>query len=104
MFAKPQSADYLARITEASLKTPTNTMVLLILNTYVAEDPDRRSLLLKVNRPLLYVQGAARGQGQIVKESLPGARVEIFENARHALFVDEPERFNKVLGEFIAGL
>ena len=105
MFARPQTADYLQQITDASLKTPTNTMVLLILNTYAIESEDRRPILAKVDRPVLYMaRGGARRQAEYVKKVLPNARVEIFENAGHALFVDEPNRFNKLLGEFIAPL
>jgi pimeloyl-ACP methyl ester carboxylesterase len=40
----------------------------------------------------------------MIKTILPGAQIEIFQNAGHALFVDEPDRFNKRLDSFIAGL
>jgi pimeloyl-ACP methyl ester carboxylesterase len=33
---------------------------------------------------------------------MPAARIEMFENAGHALFVDEADRFNKLLAEFAA--
>jgi non-heme chloroperoxidase len=105
MFAKPQSPEFLQRLTQTALRTPTNTMVLLILNTYVADGDDRRPMLSKVNKPVLYVgRSASRRQAENVKQALPAARVEIFEGAGHALFVDEPERFNKLLADFLASL
>ena len=38
---------------------------------------------------------------KIVKTKLPSARVENFEDAGHALFVDDAERFNKLVDEFV---
>jgi len=38
---------------------------------------------------------------QPIASAVPNARVEMFENAGHALFVDDAERFNKVLADFI---
>lgn len=55
-------------------------------------------------KPLLYVvtpQFAA--QAQALKAARPGTRIEIFGQAGHALFVDEPTRFNRLLEEFSAG-
>jgi pimeloyl-ACP methyl ester carboxylesterase len=40
----------------------------------------------------------------MVRERWPGIRVEVFENTGHALFVDEPERLNRVLEQFLVTL
>jgi pimeloyl-ACP methyl ester carboxylesterase len=40
----------------------------------------------------------------MVRERWPEIRVEVFENTGHALFVDKPEQFNRVLEEFLATL
>ena len=37
-----------------------------------------------------------------VGENIPGARTEFFENSGHMLFWDEPDKFNKLVGEFVA--
>ena len=37
-----------------------------------------------------------------VGESIPGARTEFFENSGHMLFWDEPDKFNKLVGDFVA--
>ena len=39
-----------------------------------------------------------------IVSAIPTARVELFEDAGHALFVDDAERFNALLGEFILHL
>jgi pimeloyl-ACP methyl ester carboxylesterase len=32
---------------------------------------------------------------------VPGSQAEVFENAGHCLFVDEPDRFNSLLKGFL---
>jgi microsomal epoxide hydrolase len=57
------------------------------------------------DKPLLYIvtpQFAA--QAHNLAANRPGTRVEIFERSGHALFVDEPERFNALLTDFVAAL
>ena len=104
MFARPQLEIYFQDLVSASLRTPTNTMVTLITSTYIVGD-DRRAVLRKLDRPVLYMARAAqRSQGALIKTILPDAQIEIFQNAGHALFVDEPDSFNKRLDSFIAGL
>ena len=46
----------------------------------------------------------AVAEAEIVREQWPELRVEIIENTSHALFVDEPQQFNRMLEEFIAAL
>ena len=58
-----------------------------------------------LKKPLLYVvtpQFAA--QAENLKKNRPGTRVELFETAGHALFADEPERFNALIMAFAADL
>jgi pimeloyl-ACP methyl ester carboxylesterase len=39
-----------------------------------------------------------------MQKAIPGARMEIFEGDGHALFVDDSDRFNGVLEDFIFDL
>lgn len=97
MFKKPQSPEYIKRIIESSLKTPTNTAVAMIAGLL---GRDFRGMLTKLDRPVLYaIQPAFKEQGETLKAKVPSARVEIFEQAGHALFVDEPARFNTLVEE-----
>ena len=52
-------------------------------------------------KPLLYVVTPQfEEQACNFEKNRPGTRVEIFAEAGHALFVDEPERFNALLLDF----
>jgi microsomal epoxide hydrolase len=103
MYQKPHPEEYYRKVVEASLITPTNTAVLMAANSLMK--PDYRHILFNVNRPVLYAGRAdSRRQGEILKSLVPWARVEIFEDCGHALFVDDPERFNRVVDEFLRGV
>jgi non-heme chloroperoxidase len=102
MFKTPQSDAYLKKITAAALSVPTNSAVLLLLNAYVI-GKDLRPALAKIDKPMLYVATPAmKSQVEMLQGTMPAARIELFENAGHALFVDEAERFNKLVAEFAA--
>ena len=56
-------------------------------------------------KPLLYVVTPQfEEQARNLKKNRPGTRIEIFSDAGHALFVDEPQRFNALLMDFAANL
>ncbi len=100
MYKTPQSEAYLRKITAASLSVPTNSAVLLLLNAYVS-GVDLRPALAELDKPLLYVASPAmQSQAEMMRQRLPAARIEMFENAGHALFVDEAGRFNALLADF----
>ena len=101
MYKKPQSEAYLKRIIAASMQVPTASAVLLLLNAYVSGS-DLRPALAKIDKPLLYVATPnMKAQAEMLRQRLPAANIEMFENAGHALFVDEPDRFNALLAEFV---
>ena len=100
MYERPQPEDYLRRIMAASLRTPTDTAV--TLGASFAAVGDWRRILPGIDRPLLFVvTEPQRKQAEGVLSDVPSARVEVFERAGHALFVDEPDRFNRLLEEFL---
>jgi len=43
-------------------------------------------------------------EAKVVLAEVPKARMEVFPGSGHALFMDDPERFNTVLANFIASL
>jgi len=100
MYKQRQQEGYLRRIVEASLKTPTNTALALLANAFA--DGDRRPALAKLDRPVLYVvTPELKQQAEMVRAKFPKVRVEVFENSGHALFVDEADRFNRLVEEFL---
>ncbi|MFQ5926868.1 MAG: alpha/beta fold hydrolase [Terriglobia bacterium] len=100
MYKKPQSEEYYQRIIRASIRTPTNTAMALLLGLIAT---DYRPALAKINKPTLIV--VAQSPYQMIYEDMQkrisSSRLEVFEGAGHALFVDEPERFNTILEEFL---
>jgi non-heme chloroperoxidase len=104
LYKKPQSEEYLRRVTEASLQTPTNSAVVLIHNFFDREDwTPVLAKLAEAGTPLLGVYTAqVKNTVELLRARVPGAKLEIFEDAGHALFVDDTERFNRVLEEFLA--
>lgn len=102
MYRTPQSEEYLARVTEWSLQTPTDAMVALMIG---ALNHDARDTLPKIDRPILFTvsQSPFTPRYEAMRDVMPDVRYEVFE-AGHALFLDQPERFNGMLEELLAGL
>ncbi len=97
-FKKPPPEAYLKRITAASLKVQTNTAVALLAGY---RGRDWRPVLEKLDKPVHYtITKRQESQGEMLKTKLPSARVELFPEAGHVLFVDETDRFNAILEEF----
>jgi non-heme chloroperoxidase len=102
MYSNPQTEEYIAHVKDESL-TPTNTAVVEIFN--VVSRGDFTPILAKLDKPVMYVcDQYLAAQGKILQAQLPKARVEIFPKAGHALFVDEADKFNALLAEFVTSL
>ncbi len=99
-FKKAGSEEYVDRFTVASLGTPTNTAITLLAGMLWT---DLRPTLAKINRPTLVLAAGSPYINYVVdmQKRIPGARLEVFQNAGHALFLDEPDRFNNLLDEFL---
>jgi len=67
---------------------------------------DNRPVLGRVDRPTLIVvaPGPFLAESQAMQQVISSSRLELFPEAGHALFVDEAERFNALLAEFLASL
>jgi non-heme chloroperoxidase len=106
MFKKPQPEDYLKRIIEASTQVPADTAALLIYNMIAVKDfsPGLARLAeMKPKSPILFMyQPESQSSADYLKLKLGDKlRLERFEGDGHALFVDDPEKFNHVLEEFL---
>lgn len=104
MYKKPQTEEYLNRLIDASVHVPADTAALLIYNMIAV--PDFSPGLAKINRPVLFAyQPESQGSADFLKSKLGDTlRLERFDGDGHALFVDEPEKFNQVLEQFIQSL
>jgi non-heme chloroperoxidase len=104
MYKRQQSDEYVKSVVKASIQVPTDTAVVLIYNMIAVKDFSAG--LAKMNRPVLFAyQPESQATADFLKSKLGDRlRLERFEGDGHALFVDEPEKFNHVLDEFIKGL
>jgi len=104
MYKKPQPEQYIQRVVAASLKMPSDSAVAASVSSI--SRANWRPALAKVDRPVLVMcQAQLKSMAaDPVVSAIPSARVELLEDAGHALFVDDAERFNALLGEFILHL
>jgi len=86
-----------------------------ILTTYAAEkeegipqrlDPPADERLDRLTMPLLVVIGAldeayTNASGRMLADAVPGARFEVFEGAAHMLNLEQPERFTRLVLDFL---
>lgn len=101
MYEQPQTDAYLNRVTEMSLKTPTDAAAILMLANAFGADADMRPLFSKIDKPVLFVGvPSKKPQGEALKAAVPSARIEYVAGAGHALFVDQAEKFNALLQAF----
>ena len=101
MYEQPQPEAYFDRVTEMSLKTPTDAAAILMLANAFGADADMRPLFSKIDKPVLFVGvPSKKPQGDALKAKVPSARIEYMAGAGHALFVDQAEKFNALLETF----
>ena len=104
LFSTRPSEEYLDRLAEASKTMPVSSAVTLLLD-YIVVGGDWSSVLQTLERPLLYaVAPNWADDAQELRELVPGATIEVFEGARHGLFVEQHEKFNRVLADFLKGI
>jgi non-heme chloroperoxidase len=103
MYKKPQSEAYLQSVMKASLQTPSNTAFALIAGMLAR--PEWTSAMNKIDKPVLVtVTADNHAAADPIKRHIPSAQTEIFEDAGHALFVDDASRFNARLEKFVTAL
>lgn len=103
MFRRPQSEQYYRALTASALRTPYAASVELL--SYPRPREFWRDALYAAQRPVLYmVTPKFAEQAEIVRRRASHAEVAVFDGAGHALFVDEPERFNRTVERFVRDL
>lgn len=101
MFKQPQPDAYLERLTRAALVTPLEPAVQLL--SYPKPREYWREAVYRTAKPVLYVVTPQfAGQAENLQKQHVQAQSIVYQQAGHALFVDEPARFNRDLAEFIS--
>lgn len=100
IFRMPRSESEIAKLRDAALRMPLEASLSLFPGNLPREH--WRGIARGFGKPLLYVVTPAFAeQAENLRRHRPATRVEVFEEAGHALFVDEPARFNALLAEFL---
>jgi non-heme chloroperoxidase len=104
IFKKPQPEDYIQRVKHATLEVPTDTAVALIYN--MISVTDFSDAFARINRPMLFAyRPESQPSADFLKAKLSDkVRLERFDEDGHALFVDDPVKFNRMVDEFIQSL
>lgn len=101
LFVKPLGADELKMLLSNALKMPTDRAIEAVKDQ--AETLDFTPMLGKITVPVMVVFNKGfDGHAAIIKQNIPSARLERFEGTGHALFVDDPVRFDRLLAEFLS--
>jgi microsomal epoxide hydrolase len=100
MFRSSPGEEYLAELTATALRTPPDASAQLL--NYGVPRSYWRDTVLSVQKPVLYiVRPRFAGQAANLELHQPLAETALFPSAGHALFVDEPVRFNALVQDFI---
>lgn len=100
MFHTPQPQAYLNRLTAATLRLPEPDAHALL--DYSVPRSYWREAIFSTTKPVLYiVRPHLNGQAHNLLIDRPNTQIAIFPHAGHALFVDEPTRFNILVAQFL---
>lgn len=100
IFAKPRPDEEIAELVRGAKRMALEDSLALLDHPF--DRTHWRDIARAFKKPLLYVvtpQFAA--QAANLKKNRPATQVAVFNNAGHALFVDQPERFNALIEQFI---
>jgi microsomal epoxide hydrolase len=99
IFATPRSSEEIGELVRAAKRMALEDSLALL--NYPFERNHWRNITRAFQKPLLYVVTPQfEAQARNLKKNRPATQVEVFEKSGHALFVDEPERFNALVGSF----
>ncbi len=100
---KPHPEEYINKLEKASLIVPTNSAVALLVGYFVA---DYRSVLPKIDKPVVVCAAKSGYMSTIVamQKNIPNSKLEVFDGDGHALFVDDPDKFNALVEDFLLNL
>jgi len=100
MFARPPSADYLARLTDVCLRTPEYAASELL--AYPVPRTYWKEAVYSTAKPVLYiVTPRLAGQAENLRLHHPTAESVVLTGVGHALFVDDPQRFDALVRDFV---
>ena len=93
----------MSRVIQAASITPTDAAVALLVGMY---GTDYKAALVKNTKPTLICAAKSifAAEMEDLHKQMPSAMYEIFDDAGHALFVDDADKFNVSLEDFLHDL
>jgi pimeloyl-ACP methyl ester carboxylesterase len=105
IISKPQSDGVMERLVSTGMKTPPDIGVgMLVADMFGV---NRTPALKKIECPTLIIASTKSFElprQQAAANQIPHARFEKIDDAAHAVFVDQPDRFDELLKNFLASL
>ena len=105
IISKPQSHGAIEGLVSTGMKTPSDIGVgMLVADMFGV---NRTPALKKIECPTLIIASAKSGElarQQTAASQIPHARLEKIDDTAHAVFVDQPDRFNELLKNFVGEL
>lgn len=99
IFKQGQGAILHQELISGSLKSPIGAATALFFDLLTG---DRRPALAHIVTPTLIIMATEnRAIGEYMQSKIQGSRLEVIENAGHALFIDKPQAFNQALEAFL---
>lgn len=103
IFAKPRPNQEIETLVRQAKRLPAEASIAML--NYPFERSHWRGIAHGFRKPLLYVVTPQyEAQAENLKKNRPATQIEVFKNAGHALFVDEPDRFNALIERFAQSL
>jgi microsomal epoxide hydrolase len=100
MFVEPQPADYIDRLTEATLRTPPAAARALL--HYDVPREFWKEAIYATSKPVLYlVRPRLQVQAYDLARHRPDTQTYVLRDVGHAMFVDDPGEFDRLVSEFL---
>ena len=105
IISKPQGDGIIEQLVNTGIKTPPDVGVAMLIADMFGVN--RTPALKKIECPTLIIASAKSDElarQQAAANQIPHARFEKIEDAAHAVFLDQPDRFNDLLTSFVRTL
>src|SRR5919108_3543916 len=105
IISKPQSDEIIEQLVNTGMKTPPDIGVAMLIADMFGVN--RTPALKKIDCPTLIIASAKSDElarQQAAANEIPHARFEKIEDAGHAVFLDQPDRFDDLLKSFVSKL
>ena len=105
IISKPPSDEVIERLVSTGMKTPPDIGVAMLIADMFGVN--RTPALKKIDCPTLIIACAKSGElarQQAAANQIPRAHLEKVEDAAHAVFIDQPDRFDELIKTFVGNL